>query len=76
MKAAPADVRRVIDSQPTQALAIAQSPQPSPGSTEAVWNRAWFWTAIGVVVAAGVTGLVVLRHSGSACTASLGCARE
>jgi tetratricopeptide (TPR) repeat protein len=75
MKAAPADVRRVTDSR-THALAIAQSPQPPPQSTDAIWNRAWFWTAVGVVVAAGVAGLVVLRQSGTACTASLGCARE
>jgi tetratricopeptide (TPR) repeat protein len=76
MKAAHADVHRVIDPEPTGALVMARIPEPGARATDAFWSRAWFWTAVGVVVAAGVAGLVVLRPSSRGCSASLGCARE
>jgi hypothetical protein len=76
MKAATAEVHQVIDPARAEGLVSARIPDSPPRSTDAFWNRAWFWTAVGVVVAVGVAGLVVLRPSSGSCTASLGCARE
>ncbi len=57
-----------------QGALVAQPGQPAPATETPVYERWWFWTAIGVVVAGGVVAALLLSGGGTTkppCTATV-----
>jgi hypothetical protein len=56
-------------------LEVESSRAPSEPDSGSLWKSPWFWSAVGVVVVAGIAGTVYGLNRTPACTATR-CLRE